>query len=272
MPESSSPLLHINDATVVKGRGLRVLDSLTLAIPEGEHTAILGPNGSGKSSLIKLIAYLHYPLVHEDRSPPVQVFGRARWNVFDLRQQLGIVSPELHDTFTDRHHGRLKGLDAVVTGFFASLGLFEHQPVTDDMRVAARAALDMMEAAHLARKPVEEMSTGEARRILIARALVSNPRALLLDEPTTGLDMLAARRFLETLRGIARAGKTVLLVTHHVEEVLPEIQRVVLLDRGRIYLDGPKRDVLTTDHLSALYGAPIEVHEVAGGYYAARHG
>lgn len=264
------PIIHIQDATVIKGKGVRVLDNISLTIGEGQHTAILGPNGSGKSSLIKLIAYLHYPLVHPDGTPPVKVFGRDRWNVFELRQQLGIVSPELHDTFTDHSHGRLRGLDAVVTGFFASYGLFQHQEVTETMREAARAALRWMEAERLAAKPVETMSTGEARRILIARALVPNPRALLLDEPTTGLDLVATRRFLETLRGLARQERTIILVTHHVEDIMPEIEQVILLKTGRVFQAGPKSTVLTTATLSALYDTPVVVDDTAEGYYTAR--
>ncbi len=270
--DAPPPLLHIDNATVVKGRGVRVLDAISLTVQEGEHTAILGPNGSGKTSLIKLIAYLHYPLLHDDGSPPVRVFGRHRWNVFDLRQRMGIVSPELHDTFTDARHGRLKGVEVAVTGFFAAYALFQHQDITPAMWERARIALDLMEASHLARKPLGEMSTGEARRILIARALAPDPAALLLDEPTTGLDMLAARRFLETLRGVARRGKTILLVTHHVEEIIPEVERVVMLREGRVFLDGPKVDALTSANLSTLYDAPLAVEAVAGGYYAARHG
>ena len=270
-PHPSVPLLQIHSATVVKGRGVRALDGISLTVQEGEHTAILGPNGSGKTSLIKLIAFLHYPLLHEDGSPAVRVFGRARWNVFDLRQRLGIVSPELDDTFTDARHGRLKGLEAAVTGFFAAYALFQHQDITPATWERARAALDLMEASHLAQKPLGEMSTGEARRVLIARALAPDPAALLLDEPTTGLDMLAARRFLETLRGVARQGKTILLVTHHVEEIIPEVERVVMLRAGRVFRDGSKADVLASANLSALYDAPLAVAALPDGYYAARH-
>ena len=268
-PAPPAPLLQIHDATVVKGRGKRVLDAISITIGEGEHTAIFGPNGSGKSSLIKLIAFLHYPLAPKDGPPPVQVFGRDRWNVFELRQHLGIVSPELHSLFADHRHGRLKGVEAVVTGFFASYGLFQHQAVTPHMWDRAHQELALLDAAHLADKPVEEMSTGEARRILIARALAPNPRALLLDEPTTGLDLLAAYRFMETLRKIARQGRTVLLVTHHVEEIIPEVERVILLQAGRVFRDGHPGDVLTTENLSALYEAPIHVVEGANGYYRA---
>lgn len=263
------PLLRIQHATVVKGHGKRLLDDISLEIHEGQHTAILGPNGSGKSSLLKLITRDYYPLAHANGDPPVTIFGRDRWDVFALRSLLGIVSADLYNAFTTGTHGRRRGLDVATSGFFASHGLFPHHDVTDEMRHRAATALALMGASHLAERPVAELSTGEARRLLIARALVSDPRALLLDEPTAGLDLLAMHRFLETLRGVAQRGKTLILVTHHVEEILPEIERVILLKDGQVFLAGPKHDILTSQHLSALFEAPVRISMAASGYYAA---
>ena len=263
------PLLKIDRATLVKG-GTRILDDLSLTIAPGEHTAIVGPNGSGKSSLIKLITRQHYPLAGEDDKPKVTIFGRDRWDVFELRTLLGIVSADLHQTFVNDNV--LTGLEVILSGFFASQGLARHHAVTPAMQERAQEVLDLMEAAPLADKPMAQMSTGEARRVLIARALVHDPRALLLDEPTTGLDLIARRRFLETLRRIARRGTTVILVTHHVEEILPEIGRVVLMQGGRAFRDGPKRDVLTAQNLMALFDAPVHIREEAGYYTAGYNG
>jgi iron complex transport system ATP-binding protein len=243
-----------------------VLDRLSLDIPQGEHTAILGPNGSGKSSLIKLITQEYRSLAHPTQEPAVQIFGRHRWDVFELRSLLGIVSPDLHSTFT-QGPAFLRGLEVVVSGFFASRGIQAQQRATERMWEQARHALALMEAEHLAGKPLTEMSTGEARRVLIARALVSDPPALLLDEPTVGLDMVARHRFLETVRRLAQRGKTIIFVTHHLHEIIPEVQRIVLLRRGRVYLDGPKATVLTASHLSAAFGADIEVEVADSGYY-----
>jgi iron complex transport system ATP-binding protein len=263
--DDTPPLLRIDRATLVKG-GARILDDLSLTIAEGQHTAIVGPNGSGKSSLIQLITRQHYSLAGANSEPKVTLFGRDRWDVFALRTLLGIVSADLHQTFVN--DGALTGLEVILSGFFASQGLARHHAVTPTMRDRARGALDLMEAAPLAGKPMAQMSTGEARRVLIARALVHDPRALLLDEPTTGLDLIARRRFLETLRRIAQQGKTIILVTHHVEEILPEIGRVVLMRGGTVFRDGPKADVLTPQNLTALFDAPVAVREEAG-YYAA---
>ncbi len=264
----TSLLLALHEATLVQN-GLRILDNLSLQIPDGEHCAIFGPNGSGKSSLIKLITRQWYPLAHADGSPSMTLFGKDRWNIFALRALLGIVSSDLHQDFTRDPERR--GLELVLSGFFASHGLADHHAVTAAMQDAAHNALALMEAGMLADKPLAEMSTGQARRVLIARALAHNPRALLLDEPTAGLDIVAARRFLLSLRRLAQAGKTVLLVTHHVEEILPEIQRVILLRDGGVFFDGPKSEALTSARLSALFDAPVTVTQT-GDYFDAHVG
>ena len=138
------------------------------------------------------------------------------------------------------------------------------------MEDRAQRAMSLAQAERLAHKPMAQMSTGEARRVLIARALAPDPPALLLDEPTTGLDLAARRRFLETLRGIAGADKTIILVTHHAEEILPGIGRTVLLRQGKVFRDGPTEDVLTSANLSALFGEPIEVRRQNGIYLASQ--
>jgi iron complex transport system ATP-binding protein len=266
MQTQQSPLLKIDDATV-QTNGVQILRNLSLEIPEGQHTAIVGPNGSGKSTLIKLIARQLYPLAHADGRQAVSVFDRDTWNVFELRTLLGIVSTDLQSAFTVA--GGITGLEAVLSGYFASQGLVDYHAVTPAMHQEAVDALKQLGASSLAEKPMEIMSAGEARRILIARALVHHPRALLLDEPTTGLDIAARRQFLETLRIIAAERRTLLLVTHHIDEIVPEIERVILMKDGTIYIDGEKENVLTSSHLSAVFGAEIEVHRAANGYFKA---
>ncbi len=262
------PLLKMQGATVVKN-GRRILDNITLTIRQGEHTVILGPNGAGKSSLIRLITRQDYPLAAASGTPPVLLFGESLWNVFELRTLMGIISEELQVAFISRSlPGRTRGLDVVLSGFFATFGVFPHQEVTEAMRARGYEALALMEAGHLKEAFIETMSTGEARRLMIARALVSDPRALVLDEPTAGLDLPARQRFLGTLQNIARHGKTIILVTHRVEEIFPEVDRVILLKQGRILLDGNKTEALTSKHLSNLFEAPVEVHR-HHGYYSA---
>jgi iron complex transport system ATP-binding protein len=264
-----SPLLRIRDATVRKGSGgnRTLLAHLSLEIPQGEHAAILGPNGSGKSTLIKLITQEFRPLAHPEHEPRVEIFGRDRWNIFELRSLLGIVSSDLQHYFTDPHAMVLSSLDVVVSGFFATRGVPPRQEVTEQMRDRGREALTLMEASHLEGKPISEISTGEARRVLIARALASDPPALLLDEPTAGLDIVARHRFLETVRHLAQAGKTIILVTHQLQDIIPEVERVVLLKHGRVYLDGLKHEVLTPATLSVVFGAALQVEATGAGYY-----
>jgi iron complex transport system ATP-binding protein len=259
------PLLSIDRATVVRD-GRTLLDALSLVIAEGQHTAILGPNGSGKSTLVKLIERRLYPLVHADRSPVVQVFGRDRWNVAELRRLVGVVSADLRREFEASSD---TAMDAVLSGFFAATTLGLDHEVSDTMREGATEALRRVGATHLADRDVGTLSTGEARRVLIARALVHRPRALLLDEPSAGLDPGTRRRFVELLRQLAREGTTLVLVTHHVEEIVPEIEQIVMLRDGALFARGPKAALLTDTQLSALFDWPIEV-QCTGGFYGAR--
>jgi iron complex transport system ATP-binding protein len=260
-----SPLLSVEHATVVKS-GKRVLDDLSLEVRLGRHTAILGPNGSGKSSLIKLLTRQYYPLARQDDQPTVRILGEDRWDVSQLRKKLGIVSADMQKSFSD--DGSYSGYEVAVSGFFASVGVPAHLRVTDEMRTTAIDALDAIGARHLADRPFGELSTGESRRVLIARALVSQPLALILDEPTTGLDIGAQQAFLDKVRELAQGGTTIVLVTHHIEEVLPEVEHVILLKDGRVFADGLKAEVLTAANLSAQYGLPIHLHS-RGSFFSA---
>ena len=264
----SEPVVELVGATLVK-EDRHVLAGLTLTIREGEHTAIVGPNGAGKSALVNLLTFQDRALAAADGVPPVRVFGRDNWNVFELRPQLGFVSADLHHRFVKgNNEGRITGEAAVLSGFFASQGILRYGRVTGEMRRRATEALARMGVSHLGRRWLNEMSSGEARRVLLARTLVTLPRALLLDEPTTGLDLVARHGFMERVREIARDGTTLILVTHHVEEIVPEVARVLLLRDGRIAADGPKGSMLTTERLSDLFGAPILLHEKDSYYHA----
>ena len=248
--------------------GKAALDSITLTINVGEHTAIVGPNGAGKSTLVNLLTHEERPLADGGRGWAVRVFGTDRWHVFELRSRLGIVSGDLHHRFVNGNSaGRITARDAVLSRFFAAHGFLIEGEVTPPMRDAAEEALTRLGVGHLAGTTLDRMSTGEARRVLIARALVTSPEALLLDEPTTGLDLVARHEFLEAVREVARRGTTLVLVTHRVEEIIPEIQSVVLLRQGRIVAAGSKQTTLTDGNLSAAFGASIALTEAAG-YYA----
>ena len=268
---TAEPILELRHASVVRGQS-RVLDRLNLIIHRGEHVAIVGPNGAGKSSLIRLLPLEDYPLATEGDHPPLRLFGQTRWDAAELRSRMGIVSADVHDRFTDGPWvGQVPALDVVLSGFFASRGVFQHHEVTEAMREQARDALIRVGALHLAAARLDRLSTGEARRVLIARALVRTPDALVLDEPTTGLDVVARHRFMERVRHVAREHTTVMLVTQHIDEIFPEIRRVIVLREGRVIDDGPKDQVLRGSALPLAFGGPIRV-TCEDGYYYARPG
>ena len=262
------PVLELVNATVVKG-GVTILHGLNLTIHDGEHTAILGPNGSGKSTLVKLLTHHDYAwAVEDDDPPPVKVYGNDRWDVMELRAQLGVISADMHHRFVvGNSAGTLKAEDVVISGLFATHGFLQPDQVNEKTRKRAADALARVEAGHLAQKMMDEMSTGEARRVLIARALVTSPRALVLDEPTSGLDVVSRHRFLEQVERVGKAGTTLIFVTHHVEEIVPSVGRVVLLKEGRVAFDGPKREMLTGAKLTEVFGAPVFVTERDGLYH-----
>ena len=263
--DAALPLLDIHQASVMRGERL-ILDQLSLRLAVGQHTAILGANGSGKSTLIRLISRQLYPLARGDGVPVVRMFGRDRWSVSQLRSLIGIVSPSVQLDYTS--DSALEVFDAVVSGFFAARGLGLDHEVTPWMRDRAHEALALTEASSLVGREMASLSTGEARRVLIARAMVHRPRALLLDEPCAGLDPASRRRFLESLRQLARLGTTLLLVTHHVEEILPEIEHVLLLRNGKTLQEGTKASVLTDSALTAAFGMPMRLAK-RGDYYSA---
>ena len=265
---TDEPILQLTNATVVKD-DRAVLDDVSLTIREGEHTALLGPNGAGKSLLVSLLTHYERPLARIEGPSPVRVFGESNWNVSDLRSRLGIVSADLHLHFVaGNSEGRIKGEAAVLSAFLSSHGILRYGVVTDEMRARTAEALAIVGASHLASRWMDQMSSGEARRVMLARVLVTAPRVLVLDEPTTGLDLGARHGFMERVRTIAKSGTTILLVTHHLEEVIPEIQRVVLLKAGRITGDGSRRSMITAEAMTGLFGFPIALEEADGYHYA----
>ena len=246
-------------AQVNVARGDRVvLHDINLSIRTGEHVAILGPNGCGKSTLIFTMTCQIYPIVRPGMQ--VRIFGRERWDLTQLRRHFGIVAAGLMGTeLPGERTAVTTGLDAVIAGFFSASTLWPNLHVTDEMRERAMEALERIEAAYLETRLVGEMSAGEKRRILIARALVHRPRQLLLDEPSNALDLAAQRELRETLRRLAQEGTGLVLVTHHLGDILPEIGRVILMRGGRIIGDGPRAEMLTESKLSDLFNTTVRI-------------
>ena len=254
-------LLECERLTVRRGDAT-VLDGVSLSIPAGQNVAILGPNGSGKSTLVKLVTRELYPVAVPGSY--LRVLGRDRWVLSELREHIGIVSNDLMATCTRGITGRA----LVLSAFFGSIGLWPHHEVTPEHEAKAQVALRLMEVEHLAPREVDRLSSGEARRLLVARALAHDPRALILDEPTNSLDVRACRDLTACLRRLAQQGTSLIMVTHHLPDIVPEIDRVIALSHGRIVHDGPKADVLASPALGAVFGVAVEVEQRGGLYQA----
>jgi iron complex transport system ATP-binding protein len=253
-------LLDFQNVSVMRGQKV-VLENFSLRIRGDEHVAILGPNGCGKSTLIKTITRELYPLVQEGSS--MTILGRERWDVFELRSLLGMVSNDLMSRCT----GEASGRDVVLSGFFSSTRIFPHHSVDPRHRALADAALLELQVSHLADRPVSEMSSGEARRVLIARALVHKPQALLFDEPSNSLDVFARQSLRETMSSLAQAGIGIILVTHDLSDLIPEIERVLLMSNGKIVAEGPKDQMLQAKRLESLFGIKVELARHDGYYH-----
>lgn len=261
--QHADKLIEIRNATVWRGT-TRVFDGLNLDIDRRERVAILGPNGSGKSTLLKLLNRELYAVAKPGSH--VRILGRERGNVWEMRKHIGVVSHDLQQRYTPS----TTVLQVVISGFYSSIGVHGLLAgrVTESQRRSARETLAELGLADMARKRLKEMSTGQQRRCLLARALVHRPDTLILDEPTAGLDFAACFDYLARLRKLAAAGTNLVIVTHHLNEIPPDVDRIVLLHEGRIAADGSKAEVLTGERLSQVYATPIRVAEIDGYYLA----
>ncbi|HVG25976.1 MAG TPA: ATP-binding cassette domain-containing protein [Acidobacteriaceae bacterium] len=276
------PLVELEHVNVARGSAV-VLRDVSLRIERGEHLAILGPNGCGKSTLLKTMTCELYPLVvtagNSERllgvaEPPptrVRILGQERWDLTELKRRMGVVSAELPGKATLG----TTGIDAVVTGFFSSSTLWPNLTVTEEMRERAGEILELVGGERLRDKMVGEMSAGQQRRVMIGRALAGTSldgegavQMLLLDEPSNALDLAAQRDLRAMLRELAQRGTAILLITHHIADILPEMERVVMMREGRIVADGSKRASLTAERLGELFGGELHVSERDGFYNA----
>lgn len=247
-----------------------ILREVDWVVPAGACAAVLGPNGSGKSTLTRILAGHLWPTaggVHVAGG----TFGEA--SLRELRRHIRLVQPAgPYDV-----DPALTALEAVLTGFFSSIGLYD--PTTDAMRARAAHLLDQVGLSHVASHAYATLSSGERVRTLIARALAERPRLLLLDEPTAGLDLLAREQVLATVQRLFEPSEdaagapapTVVLVTHHVEELPPATSHVLLLSEGRAAAKGTPDEVLRADVLSKIYHCPLEVRRQGGRFYVEVH-
>ncbi len=255
------PLIELEHVSVARGASV-VLHDVSLRVECGESVAILGPNGCGKSTLLKTMTCELYPMIAPGTR--VRILGRERWDLTELKRRMGVVSPEL----PGRPMLTTTGFDAVVTGFFSSSTLWPNLVVTAAMRERAESMLLRVGGEQLRAKLVGEMSAGEQRRVMIARAMAgSSNDMLLLDEPSNALDIRAQHELRDMLRSLAQQGTAIVMITHHVADILPEMQRVVMMREGRIVGDGGKEEMLTGRKLGELFGVEISVNERDGWFH-----
>jgi iron complex transport system ATP-binding protein len=258
-PENS--IITLRNITV-RRNGRPILDEVSLDIASGQHTAIIGANGAGKSTLVQIMSEEIHPIWQPQSSR--LLFGRDHWNVLELRKRMGIVSQSLQYLCNTTYCAR----DIVLSGFFSSIGLDFHHQVTPAMQERARVVLVEQGVLHLAGKSMRTLSSGEARRVLLARACVHNPQVMLLDEAVSNLDLPAKRNYREALEAFHREGKTLVLVTHDLSEIIAPIGRVIILKEGKVLADGPKREVLTEEILGEAYGTTVFLSERDGRFSA----
>jgi len=260
-PVRGPPLVEFENVTVIRGN-VHALNSLSLTLYEGENVVILGPNGAGKSTLVKAITREYYPVISE--KPAIFRFrGADVWDVFALRSHIGIVSNDLQYTFTRP----LTGHEVILSGFFSSIGLFNHE-ITPAMEERAAEIESLLGIGKLAGRSMNTFSSGEARRFLIGRALAPGPKTLLLDEPANSLDLSSLYTFRQALRKVAQSGTGIVLVTHNLHDIIPEISRVVMIRDGRVFGEGEKNVMLTDEKIGRLFSVPVHVQEKNGWYYA----
>ncbi len=252
------PILEVRDLTIRRG-DVTILDGVSWAVQPGEHWVILGANGSGKTSLLSALTGYLSPTAGEV-AVLGQVFGESDWR--ELRTRIGIVSSSVRQMMAEHE----PALTTVISGKYAMIDYWGRVKSAD--RVAATRILRDVEAAYLADRPWAVLSQGERQRVLIGRALMAKPRLLILDEPCAGLDPVAREHFLSFIDrlGRRRHAPALLLVTHHVEEIVPVFSHALLLREGRVLGAGPKRPMLTSERISATFGESLRVERKAERY------
>lgn len=249
---TNNAIFEIANARVWRGETLALKD-FSLKLMHGESVAVLGPNGAGKSSFLKLLTGEVRP--EADPATCCRLFGEDLWSLEDIRHRIGVVMPEEVSRFSPEE----LTFDAVLSSLRGAYGRTRDMRFSKADKERAVESMTLMGVGHLAGREFGHLSSGERRRILIARALVHRPEVLVLDEPSTALDFAAAIQLTGLLRTLQSDGRDLVLVTHHPGEIPPEISRVVLLREGRVFADGKKKDILTEATLSELYQVNLRV-------------
>lgn len=245
-------IFEVHNANVWRD-GRLALHDFSLSIAHGESVAILGPNGAGKSTFLKLLT----GEVRAEARPETRcrLFDEEQWSLEEIRHRIGVIMPEE----VARFEAWELGGDVVISSLRGAYGRTREMRFSSHEKSLALMAMKLMGVETLIAREFGSLSSGERRRILIARALIHKPQVLVLDEPSTALDFAAALTLTQTVRSLILQGRDILLVTHHPGEIPPEIQRVTLIRDGRIFANGAKRDILTDKILSQLYQTNLKV-------------
>ncbi len=252
----TAAILDVRDLGIQRGN-TRILDGVNWRVERGQHWFILGSNGSGKTSLLAALTGYLTPTEGELELLGER-FGEADWR--SLRLHIGIVSSAIRQLMAPEE----PALETVISGKFAMIDLWESYTAADKRN--ALRLLRQIECAHLSDRPWLYLSQGERQRVLIGRALMAKPRLLILDEPCAGLDPVAREHFLQFLQrlGKQRNAPTLVLVTHHVEEIMPVFTHGLILREGRVLAAGPKKKMLNAQLLSAAFGSKVALGKQDG--------
>lgn len=254
-------LINIKHASIKRNDKL-IVEDLNFEINKGEHVAVIGPNGAGKSTLFKICCMEMHPLWSEDLE--LNRFGESRITKEKLRQKMGVVSKELLEICSSSYVAR----DIIAGGMFSSIGLDFHHQITDNMWSKIDSTISKYNCTKLQSKKMKDLSTGEAQKVLLARALVLNPELLLLDEAANGLDFPSRSIYRNTIDTVIKQGTTVVLITHDLSQVLPSINKIVFMKNGKIIETGNKENMLTEEKLSKLYNKDVYIDKRNGLYSA----
>ena len=254
--------IELKNVSVVRD-GSVILDDIDVTIGNKENVAIIGPNGSGKTTLMKLLRGDILPYYNERKRTTFRLFGQDRWDLFELRSRIGIVSMDLQSKFD----GSSKVSEIVMSGSFSSMDVYRNHVITDRMRKKAEELMGFMNIKDISERGSEKISLGEMRRTLIARSLMNGPEMLVLDEPMTGLDVNVRTRFRKMFDNLISNGVSIVMITHELEDIPKDVTRVIMIKNGKIFADGPKEKILVSEKVSELYDIRLNVTEHSGSYH-----